>query len=66
MIDTALSTLPHEVVVNDEEQFSIWPAHRERPAGWHAVGVTGTREECLRWIEANWTDMRPRSTRDRA
>jgi MbtH protein len=65
MSHPGLDALPHEVVVNDEDQFSIWPAQRERPAGWHTVGVTGTREECLRWIEANWTDMCPRSIRVR-
>jgi MbtH protein len=51
------------VVVNDEEQFSIWPADREPPAGWHTVGVTGSRDECLDHIERVWTDMRPRSLR---
>lgn len=55
----------YQVVVNDEDQFSIWPAERERPAGWRAVGTTGSRSECLDWIERNWTDMRPLSVRDR-
>jgi MbtH protein len=52
------------VVVNDEEQFSIWPAEQEPPAGWHTVGVTGSRDECLDHIERVWTDMRPRSLRE--
>lgn len=53
----------YEVVVNDEEQYSIWPATRPRPAGWHAAGHTGSREACLAHIGEVWTDMRPRSVR---
>jgi MbtH protein len=49
------------VLVNEEGQHSLWPAFREVPAGWAAVGPRGTRRECLDWIEANWTDLRPRS-----
>ena len=49
------------VLVNDEGQHSLWPAFREIPAGWTTVGPKGKRQECLDWIEANWTDMRPRS-----
>ncbi|MEV0456702.1 MbtH family protein [Catellatospora methionotrophica] len=52
-----------QVVVNDEGQYSIWPADRDRPAGWHAAGFTGTRDQCLRHIEDVWTDMRPVSAR---
>lgn len=48
-------------VVNDEGQYSIWPAQRELPAGWHAAGKSGTRKECCAFIEEVWTDMRPRS-----
>ncbi|MGW5740792.1 MbtH family protein [Amycolatopsis sp. NPDC003861] len=51
------------VVVNDEEQYSIWPAGRTAPAGWTAVGVTGTEDECVAHIERVWVDMRPRSLR---
>ncbi|MCP2168581.1 MbtH family protein [Goodfellowiella coeruleoviolacea] len=51
------------VVVNHEEQYSIWPADREPPAGWTPVGVTGTEDECLDWIERTWTDLRPLSLR---
>lgn len=51
------------VVINDEEQYSIWAADREIPAGWHATGKSGTREECLAHIGEVWTDMRPRSLR---
>jgi len=53
----------YQVVRNDEEQFSIWPAGREIPAGWHAVGVSGTKDECLAHIRDVWTDMRPLSLR---
>ncbi|MFI5617172.1 MbtH family protein [Streptomyces sp. NPDC051567] len=52
-----------KVVVNDEEQYSIWSADREVPAGWHETGAQGTKEECLAHIERVWTDMRPRSLR---
>jgi MbtH protein len=51
------------VVVNDEEQYSIWPADRELPSGWTREGVAGTRDECLDHIEKVWTDLRPRSVR---
>jgi MbtH protein len=49
------------VVVNHEDQYSIWPADRDVPAGWTAVGSPAKRKECLDWIETHWTDMRPRS-----
>ncbi|HEY0641223.1 MAG TPA: MbtH family protein [Pseudonocardiaceae bacterium] len=57
-------TAVFKVVLNDEEQYSIWPADRDNPAGWHDEGTTGTREECLEHIERVWTDMRPRSVRE--
>ena len=53
----------HLVLVNHEEQYSLWPAFREIPPGWNAVGPRGNRQDCLDWIEANWTDMRPKSLR---
>jgi MbtH protein len=53
------------VVMNDEEQYSIWAAGRTVPAGWRAVGVEGSQQECLAHIEQVWTDMRPKSLRDR-
>jgi MbtH protein len=52
-----------QVVVNDEEQYSIWPAEQEPPAGWRPAGFTGAREDCLAHIDAVWTDMRPKSLR---
>lgn len=55
----------YKVVVNDEEQYSIWPADREAPHGWSEEGTAGTKEDCLTHIEEVWTDMRPRSLRER-
>jgi MbtH protein len=51
------------VVVNDEEQYSIWPTDREIPDGWRDAGKRGLRPECLAYIDEVWTDMRPRSLR---
>lgn len=51
------------VVLNHEEQYSIWPAERDLPLGWREEGVRGTRAECLAHIEEVWTDMRPLSLR---
>ncbi|WP_133912185.1 MbtH family protein [Streptomyces sp. NBC_00582] len=52
------------VVINGEEQYSIWPAVREVPSGWTALGGPRPRQECLDHIEREWTDMRPKSVRD--
>jgi MbtH protein len=52
------------VVCNDEEQYSIWPAHKAIPLGWREAGPTGDRASCLAYIDRNWTDMRPKSLRD--
>ncbi len=56
-------TTIYKVVINHEEQYSIWPVDRENPRGWKDVGKTGTRQECLDYIEEVWTDMRPLSLR---
>jgi len=53
----------YRVVLNHEEQYSIWPADREPPAGWSAEGTTGTKRECLDHIDRVWTDLRPLSLR---
>ena len=53
----------YKVVINHEEQYSIWPADRENPPGWNDVGVQGTEQECLKYIDEVWTDMRPLSLR---
>lgn len=65
MTDEAADARPYLVVVNDEEQYSIWLADRELPAGWRAEGKSGTKDECLAHIAEVWTDMRPRSLRER-
>jgi MbtH protein len=49
------------VLVNHEGQYSLWPALVDIPAGWTATGPRGQRRVCLDWIDANWTDMRPKS-----
>jgi len=53
----------YTVVINHEEQYSIWPVNREVPAGWKEVGKTGTKKDCLAYIGEVWTDMRPLSLR---
>jgi MbtH protein len=53
----------YRVVRNEEEQYSIWPVRRELPMGWEAVDKSGTKDECLAFIEEVWTDMRPLSLR---
>ena len=53
----------YQVVVNHEEQYSIWPTDREIPAGWRAVGEPAAKTDCLARIEEVWTDMRPLSLR---
>ncbi|HEX5115463.1 MAG TPA: MbtH family protein [Pseudonocardiaceae bacterium] len=53
----------YKVVVNDEEQYSIWLADRDLPAGWHDEGTEGTEDECVAHIDQVWVDMRPRSLR---
>lgn len=52
-----------KVVRNDEEQYSIWPADEPNPLGWSDMPKTGTRQECLAYIDEVWTDMRPLSLR---
>ena len=56
-------TRAYVVVLNDEDQYSIWLADRQLPNGWRAEGKAGTKAECLEHIGAVWTDMRPRSLR---
>jgi len=53
----------YKVVVNHEEQYSIWPAQRENPLGWNDAGKSGPKDECLAYIKGVWTDMRPLSLR---
>ena len=56
-------TTIYNVVVNHEEQYSIWPAHKALPLGWQEVGKSGKKAECLEHIEKVWVDMRPLSLR---
>lgn len=60
-----MSDKAYQVVVNHEEQYSIWDAYREPPDGWRTDGFTGTRQQCLAHIAQVWTDMRPLSARPR-
>ncbi|MGQ4727679.1 MULTISPECIES: MbtH family protein [Streptomyces] len=55
----------YKVVVNHEEQFSVWPLGKENAPGWSDVGVSGPKAECLAHIGRVWTDMRPLSLRRR-
>ncbi|AUX38584.1 MULTISPECIES: MbtH family NRPS accessory protein [Sorangium] len=57
------STIYH-IVVNHEQQYSIWPIDRPVPAGWSCTGPRGAKDECLACIEQVWIDMRPLSLRD--
>ena len=54
----------YKVVLNHEEQYSIWPQTRNIPSGWRDAGKEGSKEECLAYIEEVWTDMRPLSVRN--
>jgi MbtH protein len=65
IMDTAdrEDTTIYKVVINHEEQYSIWPAHRENPLGWNDARKTGLKSECLDYIQDVWNDMRPLSLR---
>jgi MbtH protein len=54
-----------DVVINPEEQYSIWPQYKALPLGWQKVGFSGSRRDCLDHIDRVWTDMRPRTLRDK-
>lgn len=53
----------YHIVVNHEEQYSIWPSYKEMPGGWRVTGKSGGKDECLAYIKEIWTDMRPLSLR---
>lgn len=55
----------YRVVLNSEEQYSIWPADLEVPAGWRGEGFKGTRRECVARVDEVWTDLRPAGLRRR-
>ena len=55
----------YHIVINEEEQYSIWPASKDIPNGWHKAGIQGLKEDCLLHIKEVWTDMRPLSLRNK-
>jgi MbtH protein len=63
--DNAEDNTTYNVVVNDEQQYSIWPTGRENALGWTNTGMSGTKPECLAYINERWTDMRPLSLRQK-
>jgi MbtH protein len=63
MADETEDKTVYRVVVNHEEQYSIWPADREAPSGWRDGGKTGSKDECLAYVDEVWTDLRPLSLR---
>ena len=63
MADEQEDRTTYKVVVNDEEQYSIWPADRANALGWRDAGMSGTKDECLAYVKEVWTDMRPLSLR---
>ncbi|TCO54190.1 MbtH family protein [Actinocrispum wychmicini] len=54
----------YQVLINDEEQYSLWPVTHDVPAGWRAVGKEGSKQDCMSYVDEVWTDMRPRSLRE--
>jgi MbtH protein len=65
MADEREDTTPYKVVVNHEEQYAFWPADRENAPGWKDAGKQGTLEECRAFVNQVWTDMRPKSLREK-
>ena len=65
MSSDAEDTRSYKVVMNHEEQYSIWPAERPSPAGWTEAGKVGPKQECLAYIKEVWVDLRPLSVRQR-
>ena len=63
--DEREDTTTYKVVMNHEEQYSIWPADRGNPLGWSDAGKSGSKQECLDYVKEVWTDMRPLSLRRR-
>ena len=65
MNDEKEDTTIYKVVVNHEDQYSIWPVERANPLGWNDAGKSGTKAECLAYIKDVWIDMRPLSLRQK-
>jgi MbtH protein len=63
--DEAEDTTDYVVVLNHEEQYSIWPAGKTIPAGWREAGKRGKKADCLAYVAEVWTDMRPLSLRQK-
>jgi MbtH protein len=63
MADEEIDSSVYKVVVNGEEQYSIWPQTRQNALGWNDAGMSGSKAECLAYIKEVWTDMRPLSLR---
>lgn len=63
-IDSDDTTI-YKVVINQQDQYSIWPAHRDNPRGWQDAGKVGRKAACLSYIKEVWTDMRPSNLRKR-
>ena len=63
--DSTLANRSYTVVVNHEEQYSIWPTGRAIPKGWTEAGLSGSKAECLEFVREAWKDMRPLSVRPR-
>jgi len=55
----------YRVVVNQEEQYSIWPVEKQSPFGWIDTGISGTKQDCIRFIQEVWADMTPSSLRQK-
>ncbi|MFJ3217589.1 MbtH family protein [Kitasatospora sp. NPDC086801] len=63
MSSAPAATGSHTVVVNEQQQYSLWPADRQPPLGWAALGRPASEEECLAYIAEHWTDLRPLAAR---
>jgi MbtH protein len=64
-MDETEETTTFKVLVNEEEQYSLWPARREPPPGWQDTGKRGTKAACVSFINDAWVDLRPLSLRKR-
>lgn len=64
MVDETNNDEIFKILINDEEQYSLWPAWKEAPKGWKPVGPTGSKQECLEYVKSVWKDMRPKSLRE--
>jgi MbtH protein len=64
MADDSEDLRRYKVIINDEEQYSLWLASKPTPGGWKDTGKEGSRSECMAYVDEVWTDMRPRSLRE--